>query len=479
MRLQRLAWVLAAAALAASAATAHAQRANGVGVGNGPGHGISTHGGNGGRLTPNGGLLDGPGISVTPGPQFIDNGPVKPDTPRRERRTQRRGNPAPAGGGPQLPDEVVFEVASSAAAARIDAMLRSLRLTVLDRQTFQLTGKTFYRCRITDGRSVAAVTAALRRNAAVVDFAQGNSVFTAQADAKSPAADAQYELAKLHLPQAHAIAKGDNVRVAVIDSGVDVSNPELAGSIADTFDTLDPPTRPHAHGTSIAALIAAHGKLTGSAPDAQILAARAFDAADNGGARGNTFNILKGLDWAASQGARVVNMSFAGPNDAALHRLIVAAHEKGIVLVAAAGNAGPRSPPLFPAADPNVIAVTATDAADKLFAHANRGDHIAIAAPGDQILVALPGGKYEVSSGTSYSAAEISGIVALMLQREPDLTPEKVRAILMRTARDLGDKGRDPLFGAGLADAYGALMAEKPPVATAASPAEKADAGRR
>ena len=134
-------------------------------------------------------------------------------------------------------------------------------------------------------------------------------------------------------------------------------------------------------------------------------------------------------------------MSFAGPPDPALHRSLEAAHKKGIVLVAAAGNAGPKSPPLYPAADPNVIAVTATDADDKLFAQSNRGRHIAVAAPGAQILVAIPDGSYEVSSGTSYSAAEVSGIVALMLERKGDLTPDKVRDILLATAKDLGPKG--------------------------------------
>ena len=103
------------------------------------------------------------------------------------------------------------------------------------------------------------------------------------------------------------------------------------------------------------------------------------------------------------------------------------------MLVAAAGNAGAKSPPLYPAADPNVIAVSATDADDKLFEQSNRGRYITVAAPGAQILVAIPDNGYEMSSGTSYSAAEVSGIVALMLQRKPDLTPDKVQG---HSARD-------------------------------------------
>jgi subtilisin family serine protease len=235
---------------------------------------------------------------------------------------------------------------------------------------------------------------------------------------------------------------------------------------------------PHKHGTAIAGLIVAHGKLMGAAPGAHILAIRAFDGS-GASAEGTTFNILKGLDWAAAHGARVINMSFAGPPDPALHRSLEAAHKKGIVLVAAAGNSGPKSSPLYPAADPNVIAVTATDADDKLFPQANRGRHIAVAAPGVQILVAIPDGGYEVSSGTSYSAAEVSGIVALMLERKGGLTPDKARDILLATAKDLGPKGRDVMFGAGLADAYGALMAEETPMAAMPRPVERANTGAR
>jgi subtilisin family serine protease len=265
----------------------------------------------------------------------------------------------------------------------------------------------------------------------------------------------------------------------VIDSGIDVSHPELAGSIAESFDALAIPGSPHKHGTAIAGLIAAHARLVGAAPDAKILAVRAFDAKD-AGAESTTFNILKGIDWAATHGARVINMSFAGPPDPAMHRALEAAHKKGIVLVAAAGNAGAKSSPLFPAADPNVIAVSATDADDKLFEQSNRGRHITVTAPGAQILVAAPDSGYDVSSGTSFSAAEVSGIAALMIQRKPGLTPDQIRGVLRATAKDLGPKGPDEMFGAGLVDAYGALTAEQaPPTGAVPRPIERVSTGAR
>ena len=419
---------------------------------------------------------------------FIDDGTVT-DGPRRTRQPNSRGpSGAPAANERRLvPDEVVIEISSSVNAQQIDALQRRHRLARIESQTFQLSGTTLYRWRIPDRRSVATVVRALEGDR-VVASAQPNYLFTLQqgpADsqagnaAKSEGDPAQYELARLRLPQAHALAKGDDVLVAMIDSAVDIEHPELAGSIAGVFDTAREPAVAHKHGTAIAGLIAAHAKLMGAAPAAKILAVHAFDP-NSAGAEGTTFNILKGIDWAAAHGARIINMSFAGPADPAIHRSLEAAHRKGIVLVAAAGNAGAKSPPLYPAADRNVIAVSATDADDKLFEQSNRGPYIAVAAPGAQILVAAPGSSYEVSSGTSYSAAEVSGIVALMLQRKSDLTPDNVRNILQATAKDLGPKGPDAMFGAGLADAFGAVTAETAPVASAnPRPIERVSTGAR
>jgi subtilisin family serine protease len=410
---------------------------------------------------------------VPQGGQVVDDGLDNggPQGPRRQISARRGASGAPSANERRMvPDEVVIELAYTMTPQAIDALQRRSRLTRIEQQTSQLTGTTLYRWRIPDRRSVAITVRQLETDTVVLS-AQPNYLFTLQQSETKAAAEgdpAQYELAKLHLPQAHALAKGDKVVVAVIDSGIDASHPDLAGAVAQTFDAIDTPMTPHKHGTAIAGLIAAHGRLMGSAPAAQILAIRAFDPA-GAGAEGSTFNILKSLDWAAANNARVINMSFAGPTDPAIHRSLEAARKKGIVLIAAAGNAGAKSPSLYPAADSNVIAVTATDADDRLFEQSNRGSYIAVAAPGAQIMVAIPDGGYEVSSGTSYSAAEVTGIVALMLERKPGLTSDQVRGILQATARDLGPKGHDIMFGAGLADAYGAIMAVGAPV-TAAVP---------
>jgi subtilisin family serine protease len=158
-------------------------------------------------------------------------------------------------------------------------------------------------------------------------------------------------------------------------------------------------------------------------------------------------------------------MSFAGPDDPMLQLALQKAHDKGVVLIAAAGNLGPKSPPLYPAADPNVIAVTATDAKDQLLAQANQGSYVAVAAPGVDILEPAPNGGYQVTTGTSVAAAHVSGIVALLIDHDPTLDAVAIREILTTSAKHHTPKGRDDQFGWGEVDPYRALTAPAAKVA--------------
>jgi len=367
--------------------------------------------------------------------------------------------------------QIVAEIDGSLSDVQADELARRHRLARIGSQNFPLIGGTIGLFRITDRRTIEVASREFAAEAGVRSVQPNfRYVLQEQKAALTEGDPAQYANAKLRLPQAHTLAHGANVTIAVIDSGIDVKHPELANAIADNFDALGSKEGPHVHGTGIAGAIVAHARLMGSAPEARILAIRAFGAAPKG-AESTTYVILKGLDYAAGHGAQIVNMSFAGPKDALIERGIAANVAKGFVMVAAAGNAGPKSPPLYPAANANVIAVTATDAQDRLFAASNRGSHIAISAPGVDIFLPAPDEKYQMTSGTSFSAAYVSGLAALMLERNPALKPDEVRAILMKTARDLGAPGRDDLFGAGEADAFAAVSA----VATAPAVAAVSD----
>ena len=372
-----------------------------------------------------------------------------------------------------VPGQVVAELDGALSDAQVRALARRHWLTLLGMQDIPLIGGRLGLFRIDGGRSVQSVQRRLALDDGV-RLAQPNFRYVLQDQTSIPAQEgdpAQYAVRKLRLPQAHALSHGGNVTVAVIDSGIDAHHPELADAVVGTFDALGSKEGPHVHGTGIAGAIVAHGRLIGSAPSARILAIRAFGVT-RGGAESTSFVILKSLDYAAGHGAQIINMSFAGPKDALVGRGVAAAEAKGIVLVAASGNAGPKSPPLYPAADSGVIAVSATDAYDRLFPASNRGRHVAVAAPGVDVFLPAPGGKYQLTTGTSFSAAYVSGLAALMIARDPKLKADQVRAILMKTARDLGDPGRDDLFGAGEADAFGAVSAVTAPIPVASSRGE-------
>ena len=356
-------------------------------------------------------------------------------------------------------NELVAEIDGALSTAEADELARRHGLERIASQNFPLLGGTIGLFRIIDRRPVDTVRRELATDGSVRSVQLNFRHFLQ--DQKKPAIEgdaAQYAVAQLRLPQAHALVRGMNVTIAVIDSGVDVKHPELVNSVADSFDALGSKEGPHVHGTGIAGAIVAHAKLMGSAPEARLIAIRAFGMGSKG-AESTSYVILRGLDYAAEHGAQIINMSFAGPKDPLIERGIAATAARGILMVAAAGNAGAKSPPLYPAANPNVIAVSGTDAQDKLFAASNRGNHIAISAPGADIFLPAPDEKYQITSGTSFSAAYVSGIAALMLEHNPALKPNDIRALLTKTARDLGTPGRDDQFGAGEADAFAAVTA--------------------
>jgi subtilisin family serine protease len=380
---------------------------------------------------------------------------------------------APKGGATTIaannfvPGEIIIEVDGAVTEAQAIALAQRHRLTRVESQNFPLIGATMFRWRIPDSRSIDAVSRQLLADGSVRSVYR-NYRFVLQQAETAKDDPGQYAIHKLYLSEAHAVTKGDDIRIAVIDSGIDVAHPELAGAIVGTYDALRSTEGPHTHGTGIAGAIAARSRLLGSAPSARLLAIRAFGAT-SGGAESTSFVVLKGINYAVEQGAQIINMSFAGPKDPLLERGLAAAAKRGIILIAAAGNAGPKSPPLYPAADRNVIAVSATDATDKLFEASNRGNHLALAAPGVDLLLPSPDEKYQVASGTSFAAAYISGLAALIVERNPGVAPDVVRRILTDTARDLGPKGKDDQFGAGIANALAAVQAARPVTAGAVS----------
>ena len=355
--------------------------------------------------------------------------------------------------------EVLVETSLATPPATLAAVARRHRLSEGDVATINLLGVSVHLWRIPDARDAAAVVRELGGEAAATRV-QPNYVYALQQTAEPASSPGnpvspplQYALDKLCVDAALLAAASEPVRVAVIDTAIDEIHPDLAGAVEARFDAIGGATPPHMldHGTAVAGAIAARGRLKGVDPNVRILSARAFDG-DGAGESGSTMSLLKAIDWAARERAKVVNMSFAGPPDPTLRDIVATAVGKGLSLVAAAGNAGPQSPPLYPAADEGVIAVTATDADDRRYERANVGRYIAVAAPGVDVLLPAPQGSYALETGTSVSAALVSGVAALLVVLRPDASPAEVRKWLVATAAPLG-RGRESEFGAGLAAA--------------------------
>jgi filamentous hemagglutinin family protein len=372
-------------------------------------------------------------------------------------------------------DEVMVQIRTDIGVERLRAAVANLGVSILATEDLSILGSTAVRLHIDDGRTPAEVIRALAA-VQMVAVAQPQYVYNLDQAAGAPAPSssrsdgqpgdaAQYILQKLSLADVHRMVRGTNVTIAVIDSEIDAVHPDLEGAVTQRYDAVGAPDKPHPHGTGMAGAIGARQRLLGTAPAARLLAVHAFSTSV-ATPESTTFNILKGINWAVNQGVRVINMSFAGPKDPSLERALKIAYDRNVVLIAAAGNAGPKSPPLYPGADPNVIAVTATDVDDKLFAGANRGKYVSVAAPGVDILVPAPENTYQITTGTSVAAAEVSGIVALLLERNPKLTPADVRRILQSSARRLGPGERDDNFGSGLIDPLKALQLADPRTAT-------------
>lgn len=368
--------------------------------------------------------------------------PAPPPTPPGARATIPPVAAPVAVQGEFVPDEVLVTVDGDAVVAA--AVAADFGLEVRSQRTSTLLNSTIARFGIPDGRLVGVVLAQLAGDGRTTRRVP-NHVYNLQ----QAAGVVNYAFQRIAL--APDSANGEGVRVAVIDTAIDETHPAIKDAIAGEFDAM-PGVEVTArdHGTSVAGLIAGTGDFRGMAPGAKIYHARAFE-----GGRSTMDVILAALDWAAEQDVRIINMSFVGPKNDLLEEACDAARERDIVLVAAAGNNGPKAPYGYPAAYPGVIAVTATDDKDELMAQANRGPYVFVSAPGVNVIAPVGGGQ-DLVTGTSFAAAVVSGAIANLIHAAPDRSADWIEAALSSTAKDLGTAGRDSDFGFGLIDAKAA-----------------------
>jgi thermitase len=273
----------------------------------------------------------------------------------------------------------------------------------------------------------------------------------------------QWNLPAIATAAGWQLSKGNgSVTVAVIDTGVDLHHPDLVRHLQSGFNALNeqqPPQDDVGHGTHIAGVIgAAVNNVEGVAGMSwynPILPVKVLDETGTG----NSFDVARGIIWATDRGAKVINLSLG--NYVAgrfLHDAVRYAFARDVVLIAASGNEATDQPG-YPAAYPEVLAVSAIDEQRKLAPFSNYGNYIDVVAPGVHIASTFPGQSYAALSGTSMATPHVSALAALIRSRYPSLRNREVMDIIRRSAVDLGAKGFDSRYGHGLIHVQRALLA--------------------
>jgi len=400
----------------------------------------------------------------------------KPDPRRPEPGTQPQPEPTPPRAAPEapapppappvppappataaaddqrVPDEVLAVTPTLAAATTLSQQVTNLGYSVRALQELPGLGFALLRLGIPGGQDVPTALTNLRQAFPAILF-DANALYEPDAAARAAAAPRLYAKSLIGWT-APAEGCAAAPRIGLIDTAVDVSHPAFAGrDIAPrSFLAAGVPPAPPDHGTAVAALLvgAPQTDSAGLLPAARLFAAAIFSVKEDGRTVGSVDAIARALDWLSQEGVRVVNLSLSGPGNQVMELTAARAAAGGLLLVAAAGNNGPNARPVFPAGYPQVMAVTAVDAALQPYAVANRGDYIDLAAPGVDVWSARGGQGGRYNSGTSFAAPFVAAAAALLLHVSPDAAPNSLRQHLRQGARDLGTPGRDSTFGWGL-----------------------------
>lgn len=256
---------------------------------------------------------------------------------------------------------------------------------------------------------------------------------------------------------------GEGIKVAILDTGIDLDHPDLKDNIFGGFNTINPRKSPdddNGHGTHVAGTVAAVNNkigVIGVGPKISLYAVKVLDRRGYG----YLSDIIEGLEWCINNQIQVINMSLGtSAYNQSFEEAIKKVNKEGIVQVAAAGNNGPDDDSVtYPAKFNEVIAVSAIDQEKTIGSFSSRGKEIDLAAPGVDILSTYKDSTYKTASGTSMAAPHVTGVCALVLKAKTcgECKPLDVQEKLETTANDLGEIGKDSLYGAGLVNASEAV----------------------
>jgi type VII secretion-associated serine protease mycosin len=324
------------------------------------------------------------------------------------------------------------------------------------------------------GADVPSAARALASDPAVA-FAQPNYLRQVLKTPNDSVFEQQWALRNMQLPAAWDITTGGELVVAVIDTGVAADHPDLSGKLLpgyDFFNNDNDASDDNGHGTATSGLIAANSDngqgIAGICWGCRILPVKVLGSRGQGG----DASVAAGIRFATDNGARIINMSLGGSEDSpVLREAVEYAQQRGALIVAATGNEAAEGNPVnYPAAYDGVLSVTATGNTDVVTGFSNYGNYVDLSAPGVGVWSTLwtsGGNTYGPANGTSFAAPHVAGIAALVWSLRPDLGASQVANVLMASADDKGEPGKDPYYGYGRVNALRAVqLAADPAVLT-------------
>lgn len=296
-----------------------------------------------------------------------------------------------------------------------------------------------------------------------VEYAEPNYILLQNQDLPNDYfySEYQWNLPMIETEAGWDLTRGSKkVTIAVVDTGVDLDHRDLKGRLVKGYNVLEDNSRPdddNGHGTHVAGIIASKTNnregVAGITWYNKIMPIKAMA----GDGTGSSFDIAKGIIWAADHGADVINMSLGNYQPStALNEAIKYAYDKNVVLIAATGNDN-TDQPSYPAAFKEVLSVAAVSPDGTRAPFSNYGDYVDVAAPGVNIASTYPDQQYAALSGTSMATPHVAALAGLIKSIDPDLTNKEVVKIIKKSSVDLGDKGSDRYFGSGMIDIVNAL----------------------
>ncbi|MBE3640459.1 S8 family serine peptidase [Mangrovicoccus algicola] len=354
--------------------------------------------------------------------------------------------PSAAGAAPEIVDDRQLLVLTAGAPAPLIARAEALGYVLQRTDALAGIDETLISLRIPAGRTIPQAIAEIEALEPGVTAGANHAFRLQQAAAASPGTGRDFAGAMIGWPAAGCAAAR---QVGLIDAGIGAQSGLLASGAVQQrrFRASEAPPATD-HGTLMAELLIGEGRLSRG----RLLSADVVDPDRGAGDVAGVDAILRAVDWMAQSGVDLVNVSLAGPYNKLIDRGLGKAASEGMVLVAAAGNSGPASPPRYPAALPFVLAVTAVDRDAEVYPMAVHGSYLDLAAPGVDIVV-RSGGRMRILSGTSAAAPYVTAAIAADPALGQGVPVAAVRRHLARAATDLGPRGKDDIFGAGLVHA--------------------------